>query len=1214
MTPRDEAHRRIDEALATGADSLDLSGLRLGHVPRRVAMLTGLKELYLADNGLSGLPDWIGGFADLSVLSLHGNAMVQDPKQLRRLTGLTVLELPDSSTHGLPDWLSSLRRLRRLTVGSRELTELPDWLADLDLAEFGARDNSLSALPEWFGRLPLTSLDLRSNNLRGFPDVILRIRSLKTLRLSRNPLKSIPASIEDLTALECLQLAAAGLRELPDSLVNLPALTELSVDGNGLNGLPDWLWTMTRLTTLAVADCHLTKLPEQLAEFRQITTLHLNRNRIHELPEWFSSLVSLRTLNIAYCSVRTIPERLGQLRDLRFLDLTANRLRSVPSSLGELRELTTLLVSRNQLLELPETIGGLVNLARLDISDNLIEALPASLTRLSNLTILNAQRNRLDQLPDDIGSLRDLRSLYAGHNRLTALPESLGELHNLFNLNVENNDIESLPDTTPNLTELSYLRISKNRIRSFPDGMARLTQLAELELFHNGLTDLPDWIANLRRLRRLTVGGNPLESPPPEIVAAGVPSILAFLRARRDGATQLWQSKLLVVGEGGVGKTSLVKALSGLPHDPAEQSTHGMRVHDLDVPHPQLGHVQMNLSAWDFGGQQIYHATHQFFLTNRSLFVLLWNSRLGWEQGRLRYWLDIIGARAPESPIILVATHLGDRPADLPLDDLRREYPRIVASFAVDNATREGVPALYDRVAWEAAGLPLMGVEWPTVWLHAVDALLSSGHKHVTPEQMRQVVAKAGVPDRAQQDYLAVALHELGQILYYRDDPELSQTVVLRPTWVNEYISKVLDSHDVADRHGLLGRRHLNELWADLDRGLHEHFLGMMDKYDLSYRIDHAGDVSLVVERLPWNAPEYQAEWDSFPGQQIRVIYRLNTMPPGIPTWFIARSHRFSTNTHWRTGAVLEHQGRKALVRADAHRKTVELTVKGTQPAAFFNLLDEGLNRTLERYPGLRIERQVPCSCTPDCTHRYDYEDLNRRINRTPPKYTIECPKSYADVDVRSLLFGLVPSQPDQIVRMLEEVGDRLAQQAEYHQLMFMRLQHLLQRQQETRCPSVFALVPVHNKIASTGYELRLYCEEPGAWHRLPEPQGVYEIKQPKKWFRTAGPYLTGLIKVMQYAAPLVKPVLGITVDQLSEQLKSDCDLMKELIAKLPGELDDDDALEGLGKRAETEADFRVLEGMLTELDPQRGWGGLSRTTTPEGLTLYLCPQHLRAY
>ena len=62
--------------------------------------------------------------------------------------------------------------------------------------------------------------------------------------------------------------------------------------------------------------------------------------------------------------------------------------------------------------------------------------------------------------------------------------------------------------------------------------------------------------------------------------------MLAFLRARREGASRQWVSKLLVVGEGGVGKTSLIKALLGAEHDPAEATTHGIRVSDLPLQHP----------------------------------------------------------------------------------------------------------------------------------------------------------------------------------------------------------------------------------------------------------------------------------------------------------------------------------------------------------------------------------------------------------------------------------------------------------------------------------------------------------------------------------------------------------------------------------------------------------------------------------------------------
>ena len=82
-----------------------------------------------------------------------------------------------------------------------------------------------------------------------------------------------------------------------------------------------------------------------------------------------------------------------------------------------------------------------------------------------------------------------------------------------------------------------------------------------------------------------------------------------------------------------------------------------------------------------------------------------------------------------------------------------------------------------------------MGAEWPTTWLNAAEAVKALPEKHITPDQMWQLMAEAGVTDPAQQRYIAIAMHQLGDILYYSDDPELEQTVVLRPEWVNEYIS-----------------------------------------------------------------------------------------------------------------------------------------------------------------------------------------------------------------------------------------------------------------------------------------------------------------------------------------------------------------------------------------------------------------------------------------
>ncbi|MEN8220767.1 MAG: hypothetical protein ABFS56_31325, partial [Pseudomonadota bacterium] len=90
--------------------------------------------------------------------------------------------------------------------------------------------------------------------------------------------------------------------------------------------------------------------------------------------------------------------------------------------------------------------------------------------------------------------------------------------------------------------------------------------------------------------------------------------------------------------------TSLLRILRGEKFNPQEPTTHGLKTKSLKIAHPSQTNVTMQLNTWDFGGQQIYHATHQFFLTNRSLFLLTWHAGMDFEAGKLRYWLDTLTA------------------------------------------------------------------------------------------------------------------------------------------------------------------------------------------------------------------------------------------------------------------------------------------------------------------------------------------------------------------------------------------------------------------------------------------------------------------------------------------------------------------------------------------------------------------------------------------
>ena len=85
-----------------------------------------------------------------------------------------------------------------------------------------------------------------------------------------------------------------------------------------------------------------------------------------------------------------------------------------------------------------------------------------------------------------------------------------------------------------------------------------------------------------------------------------------------------------------------------------------------------------------------------------------------------------------------------------------------------------------------------------------------------------------------------------------------------------------------------------------------------MERFDLSYEIpDDAENRSLVVEQLSLDPVPFEDRWNTLhPNAGFREIRMKfdpqSTRPAGIPGWFIARSHRFTTHKHWKYGALFQ--------------------------------------------------------------------------------------------------------------------------------------------------------------------------------------------------------------------------------------------------------------------------------------------------------------------
>jgi hypothetical protein len=257
---------------------------------------------------------------------------------------------------------------------------------------------------------------------------------------------------------------------------------------------------------------------------------------------------------------------------------------------------------------------------------------------------------------------------------------------------------------------------------------------------------------------------------------------------------------------------------------------------------------------------------------------------------------------------------------------------------------------------------------------------------------------------------------------------------------------------------------------------------------------------------------------------------------------------------------------------------------------------------------------------------------LEKAVGREKPVQEVQCHEAFENVAVAELLFGLHWSTEARVVERIDELEDRvlggqdsiraqLSELTKLSQRYFLSLFRAQQRLCESHCPNVFAVLPKDRKgwlknVLGQKVVLHLFCQAPGCWHPVVggEKGGKYEIKQPAEFFKSMGPYILKLVKVIKYVAPVVGVAAGAYAG-LTEQIK----LMEELAKKL-GERDfmEADLLKrtGVGEKAERieGMELRALRKLLDEVDPEQEWGGLKKVLTPEGHYFWLCEEHAKEY
>ena len=821
----------------------------------------------------------------------------------------------------------------------------------------------------------------------------------------------------------------------------------------------------------------LTELPESLSQLTQLQSLDLGNNQLTALPEWLGQLTQLQKLNLSHNQLTALPEWLGQLTQLQKLNLSHNQLTALPEWLGQLTQLQDLNLVENQLTALLESLGQLTQLQRLNLSHNQLTALPESVGQLNQLRFLGLEFNRIEVLPESLGQLKQLHELWLGDNRLTYIPDSLGNLCSLEKLAVGKNQLKSIPASLGALTQLKefWLQVGNegNPVLALPECVRRMLKLEELGVADCGIATLPEWVGNLSALKRFLVSNNLLSDLPvslarlqrleelelvgnplnPELDAAykeGLDAVKRYLRAKAEAQVVLNEAKLIFVGEGGVGKSSLLGALRGEAWVENRDTTHGVETKVVKLTHPHNG-KKLTMNAWDFGGQPLYRPTHQLFFTAPAVYLAVWDPRRGPKQCCVDEWIEMVKHRTYDDQrleqrprVLVVATNGGPKERRDHIDEegLRKQFgPMIVGFHHVDSRTGYGVDELKRAIARTAGDLPCVGRSVAASWKRVLDAVRTRSEKnpYISYTQFESLCREQQVTGELVTTYAAM-LNELGYLIHYSTDPGLRDTVILKADWLSKAISFVLEDKLVKEQSGLVDHERLGELWQDRARpeaeryppAIHPIFLRLMEHFELSYRVIlpeqnvaksraaaktstvEAG-TSLISQLVPGARPRSLAtEWpnelrigDSQRVQMCRIVDKLTGQPApaeGLLYRLIVRLHRYSLgrdnypkSCHWQRGLLIDdgYNGRALIeeIGGDIH-----VTVRAAYPERLLHHLCAEVKWLVDNFwKGLRCQITVPC--VPPCKASLEVEALIEARHENRPEYPCPVCRKWLKID-----------------------------------------------------------------------------------------------------------------------------------------------------------------------------------------------------------------------
>jgi internalin A len=869
---------------------------------------------------------------NLQYLSVH-STQVCDLTPLKDLTNLQYLSIFETEVSDLTP-LKGLTNLHYLSVHSTQVRDLTPLKGLTMLQTLSVFETHVSNLTPLKGLANLQYLDVYSTQVRDLTP-LKGLANLQHLDVYSTQVRDL-TPLKDLTNLQYLNVFETQVSDLTP-LKGLANLQHLFVFDTQVSDLTP-LKALTNLQSLDMSSTQVSDLAP-LKDLVMLLYLNISSTRVNDLTP-LKGLIELQQIDLSDTDVSDLSPLKG-LIELQQIDLSGTNV----SDLSPLE--------------------GLVELQQIDVHNTDVSDITPlkDLEQLLYLKVYNTNVSDITPLKD----LANLQHLDVSDTEVSDITP-LQDLVQLLHLGAFRTQVR---DVTPlqYLTKLQTIDVSEAPVQDITP-LKDLAMLQILDLISTQVSDLTP-LKGLVMLQEVNVSGSPVQNIPKEIYDQDncAEDLLAYWQELKTAQkVKNQQLKVMFLGNGCVGKSTLLHWFLNNEFTPI--SLEEGRTHGIFIKPYAFKNSDVLAHFWDFGGQEVFHATHRLFLGRRSLYVLVWTTESPEFNQDLQhppqYWLDMIAdiADPHERSRVLIVQNLfeGQTERNILSDAERADYEAKgldITTYCFNAKTGVKVKTVMTAIEEEAEQLLNTHIEeLPETWVNiraAVAERRYNGEKMLDQADFEAICRDCRLTTNP--SIILDYLHRAGELFYYRD--HFKNQIILDQEWALNAVYAILKRKNIDQFKGRIRRAQLVQMWqadsliqsekeADI-------FLNFMSANKIAFYTDKGGfyqkdKAELVIPQLlPVETPEMYSLWARIPVPdklRHRIAYQFLHRDI-IERFIVQTAHLSEGKTYWRNGLFINYLGGEAVIEVieiDA-KKQIQIECVGAAKQELLKTIREEFNK-----------------------------------------------------------------------------------------------------------------------------------------------------------------------------------------------------------------------------------------------------------------------------